>query len=314
MNKKIFVSIAAWEDTHLIDTMNKILQTASEPDNIVFGLGLNYENEPDFSSFKNVKIVRDKDLADGQPGIIGIREAIRKLIEDEEYFLGIDAHADFDQGWDKILIDDIDELTINKEKRIISRQATALIQGKKNWKTKWFLEGTFDELDIHGEVVEFDPELKEEERVNERYFINYYISCNFIFAKCSDIKAIEFPSYHRFPFEEPEQSLAVFCQDYQVVAPYADAIVHYAGNDSKYSFPYNEKWWKFIGTDRNNPNHWTKIWVIDDDEMTREVKKLMIVGRNKYFSVIDYIRSIVDFYERLGLIDNCWKIRKTMLK
>ena len=310
-NKKIFVSIPAWEDTHLVDTMNHILDTAYYPENIVFGLGLNYKQEPDLSMFNNVKIVRDSDVADGMPGIVGIREAIRGLIEDEFYFLGIDAHADFELNWDECLIDDIEELTKNNEKRIISRQATASIQGKHNWKTDWILEGTFDQLDIHGEVVElkFVPN---KDKVNEKYFKNYYISCNFIFAKSSDIKAINFPSYHRFPFEEPEQSIAVYCQGYDVVAPYNNAIVHYAGNDIKYSFPYDERWWKFVGTDRNNPDHWTRIWVFDEDEMTKEVKKLMLLGENKYFTLLGLPRTIVDFYKEINMIEKYWQINKTL--
>lgn len=312
MNKKIFVSIPAWEDTHLIDTMNHILDTAYYPENIVFGLGLNYKEEPDLSMFYNVKIVRDQDIAEGQPGIVGIREAIRGLIEDEDYFLGIDAHADFELNWDTALIDDIEELTKNNEKRIISRQATANVQGKHNWKTKWIVDGDFDNLDLHGEVVEFDSTLNKD-KVNEKYFKNYYISCNFIFAKCSDIKAIKFPSYHRFPFEEPEQSIAVYCQGYDVVAPYADNIVHYAGNDVKYLFPYDERWWKFVGTDRNDPNHWTRIWILDDEEMTKEVKKLMIMGKNKYFNILNYTRSIVDFYNEIDMEENYWKVRRSII-
>lgn len=313
MNKKIFVSIPAWEDTHLVETMEHLLDTAYYPENIVFGLGLNYEKEPDFSKFDNIiKIVRDRDIAEGMPGIVGIREAIRGLIEDEQYFLGIDAHADFELNWDTTLIDDIEELTKNNEKRIISRQATAIVQERKNWKTKWFLSGNFDELDIHGEIVEFDF-IPNKDKVNDKYFKNYYISCNFIFAKCSDIKAIQFPGYHRFPFEEPEQSIAVYCQGYDVVAPYADAIVHYAGNDVKYSFPYDEKWWKFVGTDRNNPNHWSRIWIFDDEEMTKEVKKLMIMGKNKYFNFLNYKRSIVDFYNEIGMEQEYWNIRRSVL-
>lgn len=314
MSKKIFVSIAAWEDTHLIETMDHLLSTAQHPENIVFGLGLNYEQEPDFAKFNNViKIVRDKDIANGKPGIVGIREAIRGLIEDEQYFLGIDAHADFEPNWDICLIEDIEELTKNNEKRIISRQATAMVQGKRNWKTKWFLDGTFNELDFHGEPIEFNS-IPDKDKVNDKYFKNYYVSCNFIFAKCLDIKAIEFPAYHRFPFEEPEQSIALYCQNYDVVAPYDTAIVHYAGNDKKYSFPYDEKWWKFVGTDKDNPNHWTRIWVLDDDDMTNEVKKLMILGKNKYFTFLDYTRSIIDFYEELGLEEKYWNIRKTIIK
>ena len=98
-----------------------------------------------------------------------------------------------------------------------------------------------------------------------------------------------------------------------MVAPYADAIVHYAGNDVKYSFPYDEKWWKFVGTDRNDPNHWTRIWVFDDDNMTKEVKKIMILGKNKYFTFLEYTRSIIDFYNEIDMTENYWKIRKSII-
>jgi hypothetical protein len=104
----------------------------------------------------------------------------------------------------------------------------------------------------------------------------------------------------------------VYCQGYDVVAPYADNIVHYAGNDVKYSFPYDERWWKFVGTDRNDPSHWIRIWILDDDEMTKEVKKLMILGRNKYFNLLNSQRTIINFYEEVGLIKNYWQIYKTL--
>lgn len=304
MSKKILVSMAAWEDTHLVDTMHKVLQSATHPENIVFGLGLNYEVEPDFSDFSNtIKIVRDKDVADGKPGIIRIREEIRKLVTDEEYFLGIDAHADFIDGWDQSLINDIDELTANGEKRIISRQATAIVQEKKNRKTSWSMQGGFKSFGIDGRPQEVMLEQLKEKNlmVNEKYFLNYYISCNFIFAKTESFKEIRFPAYHRFPFEEPEQSLTTFCNGYDVVSPLADYIVTYAANDIKYNFPYDEKWWKFVGTDRNNPSHWAKIWIVDDEDMELEVRKLLITGENKYYSLKNSPRSIEDFYRVLGL-------------
>lgn len=304
MNKKILISMAAWEDTHLVDTMHKALKSANNPDRIVFGLGLNYEVEPDFSAFSNtIKIVRDKDIADGKPGIIRIREEIRRLVTDEEYFLGIDAHADFDNGWDDSLINDIDELTANGEKRIISRQATALSQGKVDRYTYWRMSGGFLSFGIDGTPTEVSVDYLKEKNlmINDKYFLNYYISCNFIFAKTESFSEIRFPDYHRFPFEEPEQALTTFCNGYDVVSPLSNSIVTYAANDVKYAFPYDEKWWEFVGSDRNNPHHWKKIWIIDDKDMELEVRKLMITGSNKYYSLEGSPRSVEDFYQTLGL-------------
>lgn len=296
--------MAAWEDSHLIETMHKVLNYSDNPENIIFGLGLNYKNEPDFSEFTNViKIVRDRDIADGNPGIIRIRDEIRKLVTDESYFLGIDAHCDFVHGWDTSLINDIEELTSNGEKRIISRQATALVQDHVTRITNWSMYGDFKTFNIVGSPSEISTNELIEKRlmVNDKYFLNYYISCNFIFAKTNSFDEIKFPNYHRFPFEEPEQSLTTYCNGYDVVSPLSDYIVTYAANDIKYHFPYDEQWWEFIGTDRDNPSHWKKIWIVDEEEMELEVRKLLLTGSNKYYSLEGSARSVEDFYSAVGL-------------
>lgn len=311
---KIFVSIPAWEDSHLIDTMNDIIKNADDPDNIIFGLGIKYENVPNFSSFisENIKIVKDDEVGDGRPGIIGIREAIRKLITDEQYYLSIDAHAEFIPGWDTKLKNDIEELTINNSKVIISRQATAKFEGQVSRYTKWNLSGDFNNLNIQGYVVEDTDDYINKNMVNDKYFKNYYISCNFIFAKTKDILSISWPAYHKFPFEEPEQSIALFCQGYDVVSPIGGYIYHFAGNDKKYYFDpitgYDEKWWKFNGGDRSLKSNWSKIWVLDDKDMIREVCKLLILGENKYFSLFGQSRSLRFFYKTVGLLDKYDKI------
>lgn len=305
---KILVSIPAWEDTHLIETMRDAINKADNPKDIVFGLGLKYEVYPDLSEFDKdqIKIIKDEDINDGKPGIIGIREAIRGLITDEEYYMSIDAHADFLNGWDTKLKADIDELTYDNKKIIISRQATAKVNGQVSAYTKWSMRGVFDEFGIDGHIREdLNNEYILNNMVNDKYFKNYYISCNFIFGKTKDILNIKWPAYHRFPFEEPEQSLVLYCQGYDVVSPISGYIYHFAGNDIKYNFDpvngYDEKWWEFHGGDRSNKSNWSKIWIVDDKEMTDQVKKLLILGENKYFSLFDMERTVRDFYNTVGL-------------
>lgn len=285
---KIFISMPAWEDTELADTMNKCLSTAKYPERIVFGIGMNYEVEPYLRDFTNkILIVRDKeDYGDIlNPGIIQVRSKIRSLITDEKYFLSIDAHANFDDNWDSILISDIESMP---EHYVISKQIMAP-GDKNNYYTKWEIS----DQDIHGHPVEVDRELQ---MINDNYFLNYYTSGNFIFGRTSWIKSMIFPDYHGFPYEEPEMSIAVYCNGFDVVSPTGSHCPIAAGNDPKYQFPYDEKWWKFVGTDRNNPRHWDKIWVLDTDEMTKEVRKLMFTGKNKYFSLENLPRSVEDFY------------------
>jgi hypothetical protein len=304
---KIFISIAAWEDKHLLDTMRDAIKNAKNPENLVFGLGLKYENEPSFEEFSNtIKIVRDKEINSGVPGIIGIRQAIRNLITDEEYFMGIDAHAEFLENWDIKLKNDIEELKLINNKTIISRQATPKFQGQINTYTKWHMGGSLNNFRIGGNLIDSNTEdYINKNDFNNKYFKNYYISCNFIFAKVEDILKISWPSYHKYPHEEPEQSLVIYCQGYNVVSPKSGYLYHFTGNDSKYIFDnkngYDEKWWNFLGGDRSKKENWSKIWILDDYEMILEVSKLFMFGKNKYFSLLEMEKNYKTFYELVDL-------------
>ena len=65
MGEKIFVSIAAFEDKALLKTIKNILENADNPDDIVFGLALNYKVYPDLSEFNTtVKVIYDSALRD----------------------------------------------------------------------------------------------------------------------------------------------------------------------------------------------------------------------------------------------------------
>ena len=141
MSNKIFVSIAAFEDKALTKTMQRLLDSADNPENISFGLALNYKTYPDLSNFKNdIRIVYDRDF--DFPGIVRMRDEIRKLIRDEEYFLGLDAHTVPAVSWDTNLIRDIKELTSNGEKIIISSQIN-MPWSDFSCRTEWRMGGSW---------------------------------------------------------------------------------------------------------------------------------------------------------------------------
>lgn len=298
---KILVSIPAWEDGELLETLDKLLRTADNPDLIVFGFGFNYAKEPDLSHIKNKKyILRDKeDYGDNKsPGIIQVRNAIRRLLTDEDYYLSIDAHANFEKSWDTTLKNDMDELAKISSRYVISKQ---LLQPeeKRNYYTKWskIHDGTF----IGQPEPDFDLAIATERKVNDKYFLNYYLSGNFMFSKAEWLSSMDFPDYHGFPYEEPELSLAAYCSGIDVVSPTGEACPISAGNDPKYQFPYDEQWWELMGPDRNNPADWQKKWVFDDEEMTREARKLLLTGKSRYFSLTNLSRTVNQFYDTIEL-------------
>lgn len=104
----IFISIAAYEDPALIKTMRSAISNADRPDDIYFGVGLQYETPPYLSEFKNVRTLYWK--PDERPGIVKIRYEISKLYNNQAFYLQIDSHYGFTPGWDTRLCNTMVEL------------------------------------------------------------------------------------------------------------------------------------------------------------------------------------------------------------
>lgn len=301
---KILISIASLEDPYLLDTINNAVNAAAQPDSITFAISLQYENSPDFSKIPNkIKTISFDPNIDlpSAPGIIQIRSELRKLIEDEEYFLQIDAHTRFDSGWDAKLIRDLSELRSINPKTIISSQlwheADINRYTKLNVFPNYHYQLNSVGPDIHGQLID-DPGLItiSNKMINEKYFLNYYMSGNMYFAHKSFLTDFRFPDYHKFPFEESELSLATFCAGYDVVAPVINHAKIFAGNDDKYHNQTDTRWWIKVG------DSWIRKWVFDDYEMYSEACDLMLKGKNSFMS-LESERSLESFYMNMDCYD-----------
>jgi len=104
---KIFVSIACFCDKDIKNTIEDCLLKANNPDNIIFGICLQYDPEDDFlKDYDNKPQFRiEKIHWKEAKGPTYARYLISKLLENEEYFLQIDAHTRFFQNWDLIAIE-----------------------------------------------------------------------------------------------------------------------------------------------------------------------------------------------------------------
>lgn len=97
----IFVSIAAYNDPQLRDTIKSALSNAHSPEKVHFGIALQYYEEPDLSEFNNIKTISYH--PDSRPGIVRVRYNISKLYDSQSYYLQIDSHYTFAPGWDSEL-------------------------------------------------------------------------------------------------------------------------------------------------------------------------------------------------------------------
>lgn len=120
--QKIFVSIACFMDNDIVNTIEDCLKKAKHPDNIVFGICLQsdendtcldkYANHPQFRIHK----MHWKEAK----GPMYARFFCQQLLEDEEYFLQIDCHTRFFEDWDTIIIKELGRCEEITPKAVIS--------------------------------------------------------------------------------------------------------------------------------------------------------------------------------------------------
>lgn len=122
---KIFVQIASYRDLQLIPTIEDMLQKASKPENLVFGICWQYDEEEDITKFDNNPNFRvAKYHYSESQGLGWARSITNQLYRDEEYTLQIDSHHRFVQDWDKLVLEDFNQALIYSPKPVITTYCT----------------------------------------------------------------------------------------------------------------------------------------------------------------------------------------------
>lgn len=119
---KIFISIACFMDNDIINTIKDCLEKADKPDNLVFGICLQFDPENDFLSeyYNNPQFRIYKMHWSQAKGPAFARAIIYNLFNNEDYFFQIDCHTRFFEKWDTKLINSFNLCKKINNKAIIS--------------------------------------------------------------------------------------------------------------------------------------------------------------------------------------------------
>ena len=108
---KIFVQIASYRDPQLLPTLRDCIKNAKNPDNLVFGICWQHDENDSLEEFKDdnrFKVI-DINYKDSK-GVCWARNAVQQKYTNEKYTLQIDSHMRFTPNWDETLIDMIEDL------------------------------------------------------------------------------------------------------------------------------------------------------------------------------------------------------------
>jgi hypothetical protein len=111
--KTIFVSVAAYCDEQLIPTLEDLYKTALNPNRVFVGVHIQDDRDKYerllARKFPNIRIKftpKEESI-----GVVWARETLKEeLYKNEDYFFQIDAHSRFKNGWDNILVNQIESV------------------------------------------------------------------------------------------------------------------------------------------------------------------------------------------------------------
>jgi hypothetical protein len=107
----IFIQIASYRDPQLVPTIMSIIDNASNPNDLTFGICWQHDNEEyieDFlwrDNFSIISIPYEK-----SKGCCWARSMVNKLYNGEDYVLQLDSHHRFEKNWDTSMIDMLNSL------------------------------------------------------------------------------------------------------------------------------------------------------------------------------------------------------------
>ena len=228
MNSKIFVCTSAYNDTDLLLSLETASSNANSPDNVYFGIAMQYPDlpKPDLSNYKNV---RTMDILEPYPiGTSPSRAVAAGLINDESYFLSIDAHTIFKKDWDKNLLEYFHELKQHYNKPIISTYSPYWYRDKNGFIFNQNQNESFEE-----EMPQFTLKFKTEDeifpdnyvmptpswdkKVESKYEEHYLIGAHLLFTESSYLQEVPFDphiSYH----EENTTAMRAWTRGYRIFA------------------------------------------------------------------------------------------------
>ena len=235
-DKTIFISIAAYNEIYIEQTIENALLMAKYPDRLRFGVfSLNSDNKiPSLSEFKNTKLITAQyhDLL----GVCSSRVGAIFLYKNEDFYMQIDAHMLFDRNWDEILVNSY--YTIVKE----TGCKTPLITTR----TAWWYNGE------NNKILRYNPDNKIMQSMlvydkksylkndfplttggdfmwkeNEKYHEHYIFSAHFAFTSASFIFDIMPDINFYFYGEEQTTGLRAWTRGYRMFFLPYNIIWHY---------------------------------------------------------------------------------------
>lgn len=242
MKNDIFIAIASFLDPELPYTIKDCIEKSENPDNLHFGVCLQYDNDNKLVSEnildeleKEYNITITKFHYKESKGGCWARYHAQQLYNDETYHLQVDSHTRFRDGWDEKCINILEELKTKSEKPYISFLPPTYISDNKT-----FIVEKYSNADDLNKI-----NIPKAKFMSHEYWIDYsgydniqtinkptnipYLYGGFIFSEGCWIKDIEQDPQHYYTGEELALVIRSFTHGYDCYTP-NEIVAWHKGN------------------------------------------------------------------------------------
>jgi Glycosyltransferase (GlcNAc) len=284
----IFVSIAAYRDPELLPTIEDCLAKAQWPDRLRFGICWQHgpEEVPLARSGDPRFRILDVDWRESR-GACWARAQIMKLWEGERWFLQLDSHHRFVQGWDVKLLKQA--AATGSPKPILTAYAGPYVPDDPGSFTEEPMQMEFDRFTEDGLVL-FRPGAIPDWRTKTDPRRSRFVSAHFLFAPGDFVSDVPYDPSLYFIGEEITLTVRAFTHGYDLYHPGEVILWH------EYTRNYRSKHWDDHTADRGAAVDWA-----ERDVPSREkARRLLTEPRPGQFG-LGTERSLADYEAFAGI-------------
>jgi len=218
----IFVSIAAYRDPQLVPTVIDCMKKASHPERLRFGICWQRDEQEAPLPFREDPRFRILEVNWRESkGACWARAEIMKLWNEEDWFLQLDSHCRFADGWDQMLLRSVAET--GSEKPILSTYATPFTPGDHEVLTDGPLQIAFHGFTAEG-ILKLKPLHLPQHQKRERPVRARFLAAGFLFASGRFVEEVPYDPELYFLGEESAMTVRAFTHGYDLFHP-AETIV-----------------------------------------------------------------------------------------
>lgn len=229
-NNKIFISIASFMDPLLENTIENMISTAKNPDNLVFGIIIQDTEErrsqfsEKYSKRHNFKIISIP--SEESQGCCWARSQVQQLMSDEAFFMQTDSHHVYVKHWDILCIHMLDQcVTQSKHNKVVlSTYGTpAKLPDFKctHEDTAFYMKC---ERFYNIPKVRYVPEKVKKLQQPQLW---HTISAHFLFTHSQWVRDVPYDPELYFDGEEDTLALRSYTRGYDIYYPHAKISYHY---------------------------------------------------------------------------------------